>query len=302
MIYDSNLATNAGVGQQRAWLWAHCFPHSGHAQGLASHRMARTYGRCSANTEVVRCISLLSMRRLGHCAAGYGAKPRAIALTTVFARTELLMNRRGFMVGSGAMASLSALTTTSRAESIANPPAPQRPKVSMTHSLPLILLRVDGTTPRCVVVISSSGQAPKRSIQAIEIVGQFRLQGNEVDKSVASFSRGREFTNFLHAAIARNGPTLPGIQAAVAEQADGYVYVIDGRTPTPQGRVPNEDIIGAFQIHDGKVGPDSYQQFEAHRLYTERGFFQLDDDLAQLVLKDLQASLAAAGVVSDGQP
>jgi hypothetical protein len=159
----------------------------------------------------------------------------------------------------------------------------------MAQTLPLILLRVKGDDARSLVVVSSSGRPPDRSIEPVEIVGQFRVTGEDVDRSVESFARGKEFTDFLHESIARNGPSLPGLVAAAEKEREGYVYIIDGRTPTPQGRVPNEDIIGAFQIREGKVSFDTYQRFEPHRLYTERGFFQLDQLLAQLVLEDLEA-------------
>ena len=159
----------------------------------------------------------------------------------------------------------------------------------MPQTLPLILLRVKGDNTRSLVVVSPSGRPPNRSIEPVEIVGQFRMAGEVVEQSVESFARGKEFTAFLHESIARNGPSIPGLVRAAEKQRKGYVYVIDGRTPTPQGRVPNEDIIGAFEIRDGKVSFASYQRYEAHRLYSDRGFFQLDQLLAQLVIQDLEA-------------
>jgi hypothetical protein len=159
----------------------------------------------------------------------------------------------------------------------------------MTRTLPLVLLRTPAGGGQCFVIVSDRDRPPARSIRPEEIVGQFLVREGQVDQSISSFSRGREFSDFLHASIARNGPSLPGIQAAAAGRHDAYVYVIDGRTPTPQGEVPNEDIIGAFWIQHGSVSSAGYRRYEEHRLYTERGFFQLDPLLVQLVLADLEA-------------
>lgn len=84
------------------------------------------------------------------------------------------------------------------------------------------------------------------------------------------------FLTLLHATIETHMPTDPAFQRAVREQVDGWMYVIDLRTPTPGGQVPAEDIIGAFRIANAVVVDGSYQPFEPHRLVSERGFFQLD--------------------------
>src|SRR5262249_46486291 len=65
------------------------------------------------------------------------------------------------------------------------------------------------------------------------------------------FARNRVFVDFLHAVIARHGPDQPGCRAEAKRLGEGWVYVIDQRTPTPEGPVPPEDIIGAFEVHGG---------------------------------------------------
>ena len=59
------------------------------------------------------------------------------------------------------------------------------------------------------------------------------------------------------------------IQGAV-NQGDGYLHVIDQRTPTPQGRVPNYDILGAFKVTSGKLG--AFEGNDVYRIRTENGF------------------------------
>ena len=67
-----------------------------------------------------------------------------------------------------------------------------------------------------------------------------------------------QFVEFMHFVIARWAPEEPGFADVAAAQQDGSVYVLDTRTPTPQGAVPGEDIIGEFYIRGGKVVPDAY--------------------------------------------
>jgi hypothetical protein len=62
------------------------------------------------------------------------------------------------------------------------------------------------------------------------------------------FARNSVFVDFLHNVIAADGPSDPGFQAEARRLGDGWVYVIDQRTPSPAGPVPPEDIIGAFTV------------------------------------------------------
>jgi hypothetical protein len=102
------------------------------------------------------------------------------------------------------------------------------------------------------------------------IVGIFA--GPPGDMSVGSFRPSPVFVAFLHDTIRAWGPDDTDLRAAAKMQVDGWVYIIDLRTPEgPQGRVPAEDIVGAFEVIGGAIQPDSYQPCSAHRTYTEHG-------------------------------
>jgi len=101
----------------------------------------------------------------------------------------------------------------------------------------------------------------------------------------------------MHAVIARRGPTLPGLIAEARRLGKGWVYVIDQRTPTPQGAVPSEDIVGAFEIKGGKVVPGSYRPSPEHRILSARGFLRLGSELQPYLLEEL-ASLAEGGATA----
>src|SRR5262249_4525582 len=74
----------------------------------------------------------------------------------------------------------------------------------------------------------------------------------------AIFARSRVFVDFLHDVIARRAPDQPGRIAEARRQGNGWVAVIDQRTPTPRGAVPPEDVLGLFEVKDGEVVPGSY--------------------------------------------
>jgi hypothetical protein len=109
------------------------------------------------------------------------------------------------------------------------------------------------------------------------------------DNGIAGFVPNEEFTRFLQQVVAAHAPTTPGFDAEAKRVGSGWVNVIDRRTPTPGGPVPPEDIIGGFQVANGRAVPGSYSPNTAHQLLTERGFFNLEDDLHAKLVSELVA-------------
>jgi hypothetical protein len=104
------------------------------------------------------------------------------------------------------------------------------------------------------------------------------------------FSRNRVFVDFMHDVIARNAPDDPSFQAAARRQQDGYIYIIDQRTPDPAGTVPPEDIVGAFKIVNGLADRESYWRNPKHViLSSSNGFFNLGPNLQKGLLEELAA-------------
>lgn len=101
------------------------------------------------------------------------------------------------------------------------------------------------------------------------------------------FAHNRRFVEFMHEIIARRGPSLPGLIAAAQRQREGWVFVIDQRTRTPQGDVPPEDIVGAFQVGSGVVVRDSYQPNGNHIILSRDGFCQLGVELQACLLEEM---------------
>ena len=99
------------------------------------------------------------------------------------------------------------------------------------------------------------------------------------------FRPNARFAALMHRVIATAGPHDFELQAAARAQREGWVYVVDLRTPEgPGGRVPPEDIIGGFEVQDGKLLADSYWANDDHRLLTEHGLVELPPALRQAVV------------------
>lgn len=105
----------------------------------------------------------------------------------------------------------------------------------------------------------------------------------------ATFRPNPEFIEFLHEVIEKYGPLDPDLQLEARRQGQGWVYIIDGRTPNPQGEVPPEDIIGAFEVQAGRIVDGSYQRNQNHRILTKSGLFQLDSFLRDKLLAQTQS-------------
>ncbi|GAB1261919.1 hypothetical protein [Aurantivibrio plasticivorans] len=66
---------------------------------------------------------------------------------------------------------------------------------------------------------------------------------------------------------------------------NGWLYIIDQRTPTPETTVPPEDIIGAFIIEDGKI--KEFKSNNNHRIVTNNGVTNFGRDKEEQYLSYL---------------
>jgi hypothetical protein len=125
-------------------------------------------------------------------------------------------------------------------------------------------------------------------LAAQAIVGRcVRLLEEGESITEANFRPNRLFIDLLHDVIAREAPTLPALQEQARQQGSGWIYVVDARTPSPEGEVPPHDIIGAFEVREGVVVQMSYQPNANHRLCSSDGFFRLEPALHQRLIERL---------------
>jgi len=74
---------------------------------------------------------------------------------------------------------------------------------------------------------------------------------------------------------------------------DGILYVIDDRAPRPKSgqewTVLSEDVLGEFDVKGVDTVEGSYRPNRDYRLLSERGFFQLDDEMAETLMVHLDS-------------
>jgi hypothetical protein len=95
------------------------------------------------------------------------------------------------------------------------------------------------------------------------------------------------FAHFLHAVLARRAPNCPGVRREAQRQRHGYVYILDARTPDPQGDVPGADVIGAVELQDGR--PGKYIGSPNYEPYGHHGLMQLESWLEARFMEELLA-------------
>ncbi len=134
---------------------------------------------------------------------------------------------------------------------------------------PADIQRLDGIPPQAIVATYSGPDLPAQ------------LDGNP------------PFVDRMHDVIRRRAVQDPALSAAARKQREGYIYIIDANTPHgAMGRVPPEDIIGAFKVEFGEVVPDSYQPSSRYVVFRkDRGLVRLPGALHDALIDDLRALL-----------
>ena len=103
-----------------------------------------------------------------------------------------------------------------------------------------------------------------------------------------SFKPNPVFTDLLHRMVGRDAPGDPALRAEAARVGNGWLYVVDQRTPNPRGPVPPEDIVGYFAVQDGLPVARSYQGNPSYQLLTGRGLFSLPGDLGLRLVEEVR--------------
>jgi hypothetical protein len=129
----------------------------------------------------------------------------------------------------------------------------------------------------------------KRGLAPEAIVGVLLKPTGEGGKlEPSNFARNSAFVQFLHEFIVRTAPIDKDLVDAARKQRTGHIFIIDARTPTPQGAVPPYDIIGAFGLDGGEIMPGSYQANPGHQILSASGFFSLGPSLMNQLREELE--------------
>lgn len=115
------------------------------------------------------------------------------------------------------------------------------------------------------------------------IMGELTNGPEEV--TLDHFNHSPAFLQFLARVIGKRMSEWPGLIAEVQRQQNGFVYLIDKRTLTPNDAVPPEDIIGGIEIRAGQML--RFHSNPSYRMFTENGFMHLDDWMRERLLEEI---------------
>jgi hypothetical protein len=114
-------------------------------------------------------------------------------------------------------------------------------------------------------------------------VETFRENETVAELVSRSFRPNPEFKDTLNRFVDIVLRKSTAIKDQAKRQNSGWVYIIDYRTPTPNGKVPPEDIIGAFEVENGLL--DKYNGNPNHKLWTNNGFVSFGEDGNRIFLE-----------------
>ncbi|MFN0102475.1 MAG: hypothetical protein ACKV2U_10350 [Bryobacteraceae bacterium] len=95
------------------------------------------------------------------------------------------------------------------------------------------------------------------------------------------------FREFLHEIIATAAPLDADLRRAAQAHGEGRLVYIDSRVPEDLQPVPEEDIIGWFQVRAGRIVEGSYLPNPRHSISGAHGFTAVLGGLRQAVVDAL---------------
>jgi hypothetical protein len=152
----------------------------------------------------------------------------------------------------------------------------------------LVSTTINGQRARLAVL----DMIPGMDIPGASVVGS--LEPADGPPNWSTFKRNTRFADAYTRYMRGEANVRPAILEDARVKPGEYVYVIDQRTPTPQGRVPWTDIVGWYESDPaGAPRPETFAYNKDHVLVTPEGRWSsvLDDDgLGKALREDEQKS------------
>jgi hypothetical protein len=143
-------------------------------------------------------------------------------------------------------------------------------------------------TPLSLELIARLGACPGAAIVGEALNAEAAITSNAPARiRPEEFAPNSAFADFLHAVLGKHVASCPGIRREAKRQRHGYVYILDARTPDPQGEVPPADVIGAVELHDGQ--PGKYIGSPNYEPFSHNGLMQLESWLEARFMEELLA-------------
>jgi hypothetical protein len=106
--------------------------------------------------------------------------------------------------------------------------------------------------------------------------------------SLEYFHPNRIFIDLLQNVVGSEALKDPELQTAAIKQKQGYIYIIDRRVADSlEEETSSEDILGAFEIKDGRIVANSYQPNENYLIFGNNGLMQLPASLHESLITAL---------------
>lgn len=151
--------------------------------------------------------------------------------------------------------------------------------------------------------IEDTSQGEKRkvlsplSLEEISKIGELRQEaiiGSVTGENLCTenFRPNQLFIDFMQNIIKTKAPQDYSVQNAALQQKEGWLYIIDCRAlNASQEETSPEDIIGAFEVKNGKIIPNSYQPNINHSILSINGLFQLPPPLDMLLFEAIRSGV-----------
>lgn len=131
--------------------------------------------------------------------------------------------------------------------------------------------------------VNKIGKLPNEAILGV-------VNGESSAININNFRNNKAFIDFMHNIISVEALKDQSIHESAAQQNNGWLYIIDERMSLEfGGEISPEDIIGAFEVKDGKIVSNSYQPNASYSVFSENGFIQLPHSLHQSLINALEA-------------
>ena len=142
-----------------------------------------------------------------------------------------------------------------------------------------------------VLSFLSPEQATIHGLPPKAMIGRLLTSTEQGGKLIhTNFAVNPAFVEFMHEIMAEYAPRLAVTQSHAKQQRNGWIYMIDQRRPEAEMLDPLEsmleDIIGAFEVCDSQILPGSYQPMTSHKIMSDRGLFEVDPELKDLLITE----------------
>lgn len=117
-------------------------------------------------------------------------------------------------------------------------------------------------------------------------------EGDLFEYVVKSLKVNRDFKDTVHNFCLDVLSGMSKFLNKAKEQRSGWLYIIDQRTPEPAGEVPPGDIIGAFEISNGKIA--SYKPNPNYSIKSKNGMVDFGPAINPEFEKYMERLLLAA--------